>query len=122
MHLRSNLLLFFALPVAIFAHVEGQSLVRSRQKTAPAAVIKETWTERGKNGIVDRSVTFVITPDITVYLPLKERNTGVGIRPSIVMRRDSSALTSPELVHFRHDVEAVEICTASEHLSRMTFG
>jgi hypothetical protein len=70
MHLRSNLLLFFALPVAIFAQPSKVSLWSDPAKTAPAAVIKETWTERGKNGIVDRSVTFVITPDITVYLPL----------------------------------------------------
>ena len=48
-------------------------------KTAPAAEIKETWTERGKNGVVDRSVTFVSVPDMTVYLPLKEKSTGVGI-------------------------------------------
>jgi acetyl esterase/lipase len=48
-------------------------------KTSGATDLKETWTERGKNGLVDRSVTNVSRPDLTVYLPLKEKNSGVGI-------------------------------------------
>ena len=67
-----------ALPLALF----GQTTINlwsDPAKTAPATQMKETWTERGKNGLVDRSVTFVSTPDMTVYLPLKEKNTGVGV-------------------------------------------
>ena len=62
-----------------FGQPTAVNLWSDAAKTAPAAEIKETWTERGKNGVVDRGVTFVSVPDITVYLPLKEKNTGVGI-------------------------------------------
>jgi acetyl esterase/lipase len=77
--LSSNFALFFALPLALFGQPSIVNLWSDPAKTAPAAEIKETWTERGKNGVVDRSVTFVSTPDLTVYLPLKEKNSGVGI-------------------------------------------
>jgi endo-1,4-beta-xylanase len=39
---------------------------------------EEVWQERGK-GIVDRSVAKVHQPTLTAYLPLAEKNTGVGI-------------------------------------------
>jgi endo-1,4-beta-xylanase len=39
---------------------------------------EEVWQERGK-GIVDRSVASVHQPTLTAYLPLAEKNTGVGI-------------------------------------------
>lgn len=39
---------------------------------------EEVWQERGK-GIVDRSVGKVHQPTLTAYLPLAEKNTGVGI-------------------------------------------
>lgn len=39
---------------------------------------EEVWQERGK-GIVDRSVARVHQPTLTAYLPLAEKNTGVGI-------------------------------------------
>jgi acetyl esterase/lipase len=74
---RSTLL--FALPLTLFGQPVTVSLWSDPAKTAPATEIKETWTERGKNGVVDRGVTFVSVPDMTVYLPLKEKNTGVGI-------------------------------------------
>jgi hypothetical protein len=77
--LRSNFVLLIALPVAILAQPSTGNLWSDPAKTAPAAEFKETLTERGKYSIVDRSVTFVSTPDMTVYLPLKEKNTGVGI-------------------------------------------
>jgi acetyl esterase/lipase len=77
--LRSHFALLFALPVAIFAQPSTVNLWSDPAKTASSSDIKETWTERGKNGVVDRGVTFVSTPDMTVYLPLKEKNTGVGI-------------------------------------------
>jgi acetyl esterase/lipase len=75
----SNFVLIFALAPTLFAQPSTVNLWSDPAKTASAAEIKETWTERGKNGIVDRSVTFVSMPDLTVYLPLKEKNTGVGI-------------------------------------------
>lgn len=71
--------LLFAFPIAIFAQPSTVNLWSDPAKTASASDIKETWTDRGKNGVVDRSVTFVSTPDMTVYLPLKEKNTGVGV-------------------------------------------
>ena len=67
------------LQAALFAQPATVNLWSDPAKTAPASEIKETWTDRGKNGVVDRSVTFVTVPDLTVYLPLKEKNTGVGI-------------------------------------------
>ena len=79
MPLRSNFWLLFALPLAVCAQPSTVSLWSDSAKTAPSTETKEIWTERGKNGIVDRGVTFVSTPDMTVYLPLKEKNTGVGI-------------------------------------------
>src|SRR5579864_907946 len=75
----SHFFLILALPLALLAQPSTINLWSDPAKTAPVAEFKETWTERGKNGIVDRSVTFVSTPDLTVYLPLKEKNTGVGI-------------------------------------------
>lgn len=71
--------LLFASPIAIFAQPSTVDLWSDSAKTASSSDIKETWTDRGKNGVVDRSVTFVSTPDMTVYLPLKEKNTGVGV-------------------------------------------
>jgi acetyl esterase/lipase len=75
----SPAVLLVALPLALFCQPSTVNLWSDPAKTAPATEIKETWVERGKNGIVDRGVTFVSVPDITVYLPLKEKNTGVGI-------------------------------------------
>lgn len=76
---RSHFALLFALPFTLIGQPSTVNLWSDPAKTAPATEIKETWTERGKNGVVDRGVTFVSVPDITVYLPLKEKNTGVGI-------------------------------------------
>jgi acetyl esterase/lipase len=73
------LALFIVLPIALFAQPSTVNLWPDSVKTPSSSDIKETWTERGKNGVVDRGVTFVSTPDLTVYLPLKEKNTGVGI-------------------------------------------
>jgi len=39
---------------------------------------EEVWQERGK-GIVDRSVARVHQPTLTAYLPVAEKNSGVGI-------------------------------------------
>ena len=77
--LRSRFVLLFALPLALLAQPSTVNLWSDPAKTASSSDIKETWTERGKNGVVDRGVAFVSTPDMTVYLPLKEKNTGVGI-------------------------------------------
>jgi acetyl esterase/lipase len=76
--LRPPLLALLA-PLALWAQPSTVNLWSDPAKTAPASEVKEAWTERGKNGVVDRSVTFVSVPDITVYLPLEEKNTGVGI-------------------------------------------
>src|SRR5215469_13526363 len=42
---------------------------------APAEKIEE----RGKNGVVDRSITNVAEPTVTVYLPAKANAIGTGI-------------------------------------------
>jgi acetyl esterase/lipase len=43
--------------------------------SAPAEQIQE----RGKGGVIDRSITSVSQPTVTVYLPAKEKATGTGI-------------------------------------------
>jgi acetyl esterase/lipase len=40
---------------------------------------KETWEERGKNGVVNRAVRQVHAPTISVYLPEKAKATGVAV-------------------------------------------
>jgi acetyl esterase/lipase len=52
-------------------------LLRPGARIDPAAS-KEQIEERGKDGVVDRSITHVAEPSVTVYLPT-ERITGTGI-------------------------------------------
>jgi acetyl esterase/lipase len=40
---------------------------------------REKVQERGKDGVVDRSITYISRPTITIYLPPKERATGTAI-------------------------------------------
>lgn len=40
---------------------------------------KETWEERGKNGVVNRAVRQIHTPTIFLYLPAKTKATGVAV-------------------------------------------
>ena len=40
---------------------------------------KETWEERGKNGVINRAVRQVHAPTISVYLPETAKNTGVAV-------------------------------------------
>lgn len=40
---------------------------------------KETWEERGKNGVVNRAVRQVHAPAISVYLPEPTKTTGVAV-------------------------------------------
>lgn len=52
-------------------------LLRPDAKVDPTAP-KEQAQDRGRNGVVDRSITNVTAPSVTVYLP-KERVTGTAI-------------------------------------------
>ncbi|MSV29969.1 MAG: alpha/beta hydrolase [Bryobacterales bacterium] len=45
----------------------------------PASAEKEVWTERGKDGVIDRSVAKVHEPSITVYLPEKSEANGASV-------------------------------------------
>ena len=45
----------------------------------PEPTSKEIWTERGKNGVIDRAVTNVRQPTITVYLPSKDKANGAAV-------------------------------------------
>ena len=45
---------------------------------APANGSEEVWVERGK-GIVDRAVSNVSQPTLTVYLPAKEKANGAAV-------------------------------------------
>lgn len=53
-------------------------LLRSGEKLDPNAPA-EHIEERGKNGVIDRSITNVVQPTVTVYLPAKANANGTGI-------------------------------------------
>jgi acetyl esterase/lipase len=53
-------------------------LLRSGEKLDPNAPA-EHIEERGKNGVIDRSITNVVQPTVTVYLPAKANATGTGM-------------------------------------------
>src|SRR6202035_339998 len=68
------------LPILLAAPLLAQQavLLRPNDKVNPA-VGQEAIEERGKNGVVDRSITNVSQPSITVYLPPKDKATGTAI-------------------------------------------
>ena len=43
------------------------------------SVPTEKIEERGKGGVIDRAITNVVQPTITVYLPAKDKANGTGI-------------------------------------------
>ena len=53
-------------------------LLRPNAAVDPAAPA-EHIEERGENGVIDRSITNVSQPSVTVYLPARESATGTGI-------------------------------------------
>jgi acetyl esterase/lipase len=65
--------LFIALPLV----AQQTFLLRPNDKVDPVAT--EKIEERGKGGVIDRSITNVVQPTITVYLPSKEKANGTGI-------------------------------------------
>jgi acetyl esterase/lipase len=65
-------LLFAALPIL------AQEIIPLPVKVDPSAA-PEKIQERGKNGVVDRSIENVSQPTVTVYLPAKEKANGTGI-------------------------------------------
>jgi len=71
--MRYGLLLLAALPLL----AQETILLRPGAKLDPTAP-KEKIEERGKGGVVDRSITNVSEPSVTVYLP-KTRATGTAI-------------------------------------------
>lgn len=66
--------MFIALPVLS----QETILLRPNYKVDPSARA-ERIQERGKGGVVDRSVTNVLQPTVTVYLPSKGKANGTGI-------------------------------------------
>jgi len=66
--------LFVALPLL----AQETILLPTNSKVDPSAS-PEKIEERGKNGVIDRSIANVSQPTITVYLPPKEKATGTGI-------------------------------------------
>jgi len=51
---------------------------RSTTRAIPAAPAEQIQ-ERGKDGVIDRSISNVRQPTITVYLPAREKANGTGI-------------------------------------------
>jgi len=72
--MRLGLLVFLALPLL----AQETILLRPNDKVDTSAAA-ETVEERGKGGVVDRSISNVSQPSVTVYLPAKEKATGTGI-------------------------------------------
>jgi acetyl esterase/lipase len=68
------LAMFLALP--LFA--QETILLRPGAKVDPNAPIEQI-EDRGKNGVIDRSITNVAQPTMTVYLPPRANATGTGI-------------------------------------------
>jgi acetyl esterase/lipase len=64
----------FALPLL----AQETILLHTAGKPDPAAPPERT-EERGKGGVIDRSITNVSQPAVTVYLPAREKATGTGI-------------------------------------------
>lgn len=71
-----NLLLsvFIALPLL----AQETIVLRSKEAVDPTAP-PEKFLERGKDGVIDRSISSVSQPTITVYLPAREKATGTAI-------------------------------------------
>jgi acetyl esterase/lipase len=67
-------LLFLALPLL----AQQTILLYPDRKVDPAAPA-EKIEERGKNGAIDRSISGVPQPSVTVYLPAKEKANGTAI-------------------------------------------
>jgi acetyl esterase/lipase len=66
--------LFIALPLL----AQETIALRTADKPDPSAPAEQIQ-ERGKGGVIDRSITNVSQPTVTVYLPAKEKATGAGI-------------------------------------------
>jgi acetyl esterase/lipase len=67
-------LFFLALPL-----VAQEVILLPLQHPVDGSASAEKVEERGKGGVVDRSITDVSQPTITVYLPAKERASGTAI-------------------------------------------
>jgi acetyl esterase/lipase len=72
--MKIRLALFLALPL-IAQETIPLRLNHPVDPSAPAEKIEE----RGKGGVVDRAISNVVQPAITVYLPAKDRANGTGI-------------------------------------------
>jgi len=69
---------WFSLLLALPLMAQEVVVLRPDAKIDPAAP-KEQTEERGKNGVVDRSITNVQQPTLTVYLPPKAQANGTAI-------------------------------------------
>jgi acetyl esterase/lipase len=71
-----RVLLAVLLALPLFA--QETILLRPDAKVDPSSPAEKV-EERGKNGVIDRSITNVRQPSVTVYLPIRESATGTGI-------------------------------------------
>ncbi|HEY6991518.1 MAG TPA: hypothetical protein VH369_24190 [Bryobacteraceae bacterium] len=72
--MKTPLLLCFALPL-----LAQQTILLPLDHPVDAAAPPEKIEERGSGGIVDRSISNVTQPSVTVYLPATEKANGTGI-------------------------------------------
>ena len=66
--------LFITLPL-LAQEIISLPLKNAADPSAPAEKIEE----RGKNGVIDRAISNVVQPTITLYLPAKDKANGTGI-------------------------------------------
>src|SRR5437764_14707584 len=66
--------LFLAIPL-----VAQETIVLRSAGNSDRSVPAEQIEERGKDGVINRSITNVSQPTVTVYLPPKENATGTAI-------------------------------------------
>src|SRR5882724_11877353 len=78
MYSRSDMRIQFALLLALPLMAQETIPLRLDHPVDPAAPA-EKIEERGKGGLIDRAITNVSQPTVTVYLPAKEKANGTGI-------------------------------------------
>src|SRR5262245_23155271 len=70
--------LYFAL-FAVAPLMAQETIALRLDHPIDPSVPKEKIEERGKGGVVDRSISDVAQPTVTVYLPPKDKANGTGI-------------------------------------------
>ena len=77
--MKIQLVLFLALPLIAQETIAQETISLHLDHPLDPSAPAEKIEERGKGGVVDRAITNVSQPAVTVYLPAKNRANGTGI-------------------------------------------